>query len=66
MYWFDSRKRYAAPSEEEASRVVRRIAARTGLRDYALLRTVREFKKTRVKYFTPDMAEWGQKHLKGC
>jgi len=54
-----------ARSEEEASRVVRQIAARTGLRDYALLRTMREFKKTRVKYFTPDIVEWGQKHLKG-
>jgi DNA-binding Lrp family transcriptional regulator len=54
-----------ARSEEEASRVVHRIAARTGLRDHALLRTVREFKKTRVKYFTPEIAEWGQKHLKG-
>jgi DNA-binding Lrp family transcriptional regulator len=54
-----------ARSEEEANGVVRRIAARTGLRDYALLRTVREFKKTRVKYFTPEIVEWGQKHLKG-
>jgi DNA-binding Lrp family transcriptional regulator len=54
-----------ARSEEEASRVVRQIASRTGLRDYALLRTVREFKKTRVKYFTPEIVEWGQKHLKG-
>jgi len=54
-----------ARSEEEANGVVRRIAARTGLRDHALLRTVREFKKTRVKYFTPEIAEWGQKHLKG-
>jgi hypothetical protein len=54
-----------ARSEEEANGVVRRIAARTGLRDYALLRTVREFKKTRVRYFTPEIVEWGQKHLKG-
>ena len=54
-----------ARSEEEANGVVRRIAARTGLRDYALLRTVREFKKTRVRYFTPEIVEWGRKHLKG-
>jgi DNA-binding Lrp family transcriptional regulator len=47
-----------ARTEEEAQCVVRAIETLTDVRDYVLLPTVREFKKTRVKYFTSDIEKW--------
>jgi hypothetical protein len=31
--------------------------------DYALLWSVKEYKKTRVRYFTDDWDEWRAEHL---
>jgi DNA-binding Lrp family transcriptional regulator len=40
-----------ARTPEESRAVAERISEATGIREYALLRSLREFKKTRVKYF---------------
>jgi DNA-binding Lrp family transcriptional regulator len=34
------------------------IREETGVADYALLWSIKEYKKTRVRYFTPDWDEW--------
>ena len=39
------------------------IQAETGVEDYALLWSVKEYKKTRVRYFTPDWDAWRAGHL---
>jgi len=39
------------------------IRDETGVVDYALLWSVKEYKKTRVRYFTDDWDEWRAEHL---
>jgi DNA-binding Lrp family transcriptional regulator len=39
------------------------IKAETGVEDYALLWSVKEYKKTRVRYFTPEWDDWRAGHL---
>jgi DNA-binding Lrp family transcriptional regulator len=39
------------------------IRSETGVADYALLWSVKEYKKTRVRYFTPEWDEWRARHL---
>src|SRR3954447_10723849 len=39
------------------------IATETGVDEYTLLWSVKEYKKTRVMYFTPDWAAWRDQHL---
>jgi len=39
------------------------IATETGVDEYTLLWSVKEYKKTRVQYFTPDWDEWRDTHL---
>jgi DNA-binding Lrp family transcriptional regulator len=39
------------------------IRDETGVDDYALLWSIKEYKKTRVRYFTPDWDEWRAGHL---
>jgi DNA-binding Lrp family transcriptional regulator len=48
---------------EECERVLRAIAEETGLTDYVSLYSTREYKKTRVEYFTDDYADWERKFL---
>lgn len=43
---------------EACQDVIDAIAQATGMREYALLYSTREYKKTRLKYFTPDVAAW--------
>ncbi len=38
--------------------VVDAMARATGIPEYALLYSTKEYKKTRLKYFTPDIAAW--------
>ncbi len=38
-------------SKEQCERAIKDIAAKTGIKDYAFLYSLREFKKTRVRYF---------------
>jgi siroheme decarboxylase len=45
-------------SEEECEAVLAAMAEETGLTEYASLYSTREYKKTRVRYFTPEMEAW--------
>jgi len=51
-------------SKEECDAILDRIAAEHSLhgRDRATLYSSTEFKKVRLHYFTPDYAEWEEKH----
>ena len=46
----------------ECEQTIAAIQAETGVEEYALLWSVKEYKKTRVKYFTPDWDEWIVEH----
>ncbi|HZR98261.1 MAG TPA: AsnC family transcriptional regulator [Chloroflexota bacterium] len=48
---------------EECERVLRAISEATGLTDYVSLYSTREYKKTRVEYFTDDYADWERRFL---
>lgn len=48
-------------SREECETTVAAISRETGISQYAMLWTVREFKKVRLKYFTDDFAAWEEK-----
>jgi len=45
-------------SVEECEAVLEAMADETGVRDYTSLYSTREYKKTRVRYFTPEMEAW--------
>jgi DNA-binding Lrp family transcriptional regulator len=45
-------------SVEECENVLTAMAEETGLTDYTSLYSTREYKKTRVRYFTPEMEAW--------
>jgi hypothetical protein len=42
--------------------VLAAIADETGLDDYSVLYSTKEYKKTRVSYFTPEETAWEQAH----
>jgi DNA-binding Lrp family transcriptional regulator len=48
----------------ECEQTIAAIRDETGVDEFALLWSVKEYKKTRVKYFTPDWDEWATAH--GC
>ncbi|HKH59160.1 MAG TPA: Lrp/AsnC family transcriptional regulator, partial [Rubrobacter sp.] len=43
---------------EECENVLTAMSEETGLTDYTSLYSTREYKKTRVRYFTPEMEAW--------
>jgi siroheme decarboxylase len=45
-------------TEEECELVLDAMAAESGLTEWASLYSTREYKKTRVRYFTPEMEAW--------
>ncbi|HNY26583.1 MAG TPA: AsnC family transcriptional regulator [Candidatus Sumerlaeota bacterium] len=49
--------------EAETLQAVEAIRAATGLEDYALLHSRREFKKVRVQYCAPDIEDWTREHV---
>ena len=50
-------------SARDCETTVEAIRDATGLERYALLWSVKEYKKTRVRYFTPDWDAWRAEHL---
>jgi DNA-binding Lrp family transcriptional regulator len=46
----------------ECEQTIAAISDDTGITEYALLWSVKEYKKTRVKYFTPEWDEWITAH----
>jgi DNA-binding Lrp family transcriptional regulator len=52
-----------ARSTEECQTVVEALARETGVSDHITLYSSTEFKKTRTRFFTPEMEEWERVHL---
>ncbi|MDI3256540.1 MAG: AsnC family transcriptional regulator [Kyrpidia sp.] len=48
---------------KECEAVLGAIAEETGVREMRALYSTKEYKKTRVQYFTPDMDAWEEKYL---
>ena len=48
--------------KEECEAVLAEISRETGLDDYAVLYSTREYKKTRLKYFTEELEAWEAAH----
>jgi DNA-binding Lrp family transcriptional regulator len=49
-------------TKADCEAVLAAISAETGLTDYSVLYSTKEYKKTRVSYFTPEEAAWEQVH----
>lgn len=49
-------------SAQECQETVEAIKAETGLTEYAMLYSSKEYKKTRVRYFSPELDEWHLRH----
>lgn len=49
---------------DDCAKVAEAIAETTGVTDYTILYSTKEYKKTRVRYFTADYDEWESKYLK--
>jgi DNA-binding Lrp family transcriptional regulator len=52
-----------ARTTEECEAIADAIAADTGIEERAMLYSSTEFKKVRLRYFTPDWEEWEARHL---
>jgi len=52
-----------AEAAEECERILDAIARATGVNDRGVLYSIRDFKKVRVKYFTPEIEEWERSRL---
>jgi len=46
------------PSRESCHEIARELSSQTGLYDYAVLFSEREFKKQRLRYFLPELDGW--------
>jgi siroheme decarboxylase len=49
-------------TREECEAVLTSISEETGLSDYIVLYSVKEYKKVRVSYFTPEIYQWEDVH----
>ncbi len=47
----------------DCEKVIQAVSAATGITEYAVLYSTKEYKKTRVPYFTAAEEEWERKHL---
>jgi DNA-binding Lrp family transcriptional regulator len=45
-------------TREEVESLVRKVSEKSGVEDYLILYSIREFKKTRVRYFTDESYQW--------
>jgi DNA-binding Lrp family transcriptional regulator len=50
-------------SARECEATIEAIRAETGIDEHALLWSIKEYKKVRVRYFTPEWDEWRDRHL---
>jgi DNA-binding Lrp family transcriptional regulator len=53
-------------SDDQCEEILAAISKATGVTDYRSLYSTREYKKTRVRYFTPEMDEWEAKYLQAA
>ena len=52
-----------ARTEEKVREVIQNISSETGLNEYDILFSTREFKKTRVPYFTGEYEDWVERNF---
>ena len=52
-------------SARDCEATVEAIRTETGIDEYCLLWSIKEYKKVRLEYFTPDWDAWSEKHLSG-
>ena len=50
-------------SKEEVESIVEEMAEEIGVKEYAYLYSTREFKKVRIRYFSPEFEKWEAEHL---
>jgi siroheme decarboxylase len=50
-------------STDECTEILAAIARTTGIAQYRALYSTREWKKTRVRYFTPEIADWERANM---
>jgi DNA-binding Lrp family transcriptional regulator len=50
-------------SARDCEATVEAIRAETGIDEYCLLWSVKEYKKVRLRYFTPEWSTWSSEHL---
>ena len=53
-------------SVEDCEKVLSAISEKTGIAEYRALYSTREYKKTRVEYFTPDSEQWEERIMAGA
>jgi len=51
------------PSRESCREFARELSRETGLGDYAVLFSEREFKKQRLRYFLPELDRWWRERV---
>jgi hypothetical protein len=54
------------PSREICRDIAAELSRQTGEKDYAVLFSEREFKKTRLRYFLPELDEWWTSRVGGA
>jgi DNA-binding Lrp family transcriptional regulator len=47
-----------AKSDDELNDILKRLSDKSGVKDYLSLASLKEFKKTRVRYFSEEFKEW--------
>lgn len=47
-----------AKSDDELNDILNRLSEKSGIKDYLSLSSLKEFKKTRVRYFSEEFKEW--------
>jgi DNA-binding Lrp family transcriptional regulator len=47
-----------AKSDEELKSIIDELSAKSGIKDFLVLSSIKEFKKKRVKYFSEEFDEW--------
>lgn len=53
------------PDRERCAEIAAELSGRTGVTDFAVLFSVREFKKARLRYFLPELDRWWGEHRPG-
>ncbi|MFW6066780.1 MAG: hypothetical protein ACOC97_00460 [Myxococcota bacterium] len=53
------------PDEEAVRAVAGRLSRETGIGDYLILFSSREYKKCRLRYFLPELDAWWREHAEG-
>ncbi len=53
-----------AKSDKDLDGIIGTLAGMSGIRDHLVLRSLKEYKKKRVVYYSPEFEEWEARHLR--